>query len=514
MNRRTFLKFNALGFASASMAYAMDHSKMNHGTMEHSKHNIHNMNTSFIEFAPKNLKLLNIDEIPSGKKLAPLTLLKNESKEKNFFRATIEIAEEEIEIAKGKKTKCYTYNKLVPGSKIEAYEGDTIEILVKNKLNEATTIHWHGMPVPPNQDGNPHDPILAGEERIYRFTLPIGSAGTYWYHPHPHYTTSKQVFKGLAGVFVVKAKKDALSHLKEQDWVISDLRLDEKAQIPNNTLADWLNGREGEIVLINGQLKPKIEINNERIRIYNLCAARYLNLRLSGAKFVLVGTDGGLIEKPVEMQELFLSPASRAEVLIKSDKKGEFKLESAYYDRDKMMVKESPYILHLADIDIKNSAKNIPQTLRKLPPLEEPKNFKEIIMSEDHHKMHGIMKKSENEMKNALASMFLLNGKVFDMKRIDERSKLSEMEDWIIINKSHMDHPFHIHGTQFELISSKLNGVIKKAEFRALRDTINVRPNEELRLRMKQDFVGLRMYHCHILEHEDLGMMASLEVYQ
>lgn len=108
--------------------------------------------------------------------------------------------------------------------------------------------------------------------------------------------------------------------------------------------------------------------------------------------------------------------------------------------------------------------------------------------------------------------MFLLNNKIYDLKRIDLSSKVGVVEDWIIINKSHMDHPFHIHGTQFELISSKLNGKIKKAEFRALRDTINVRPNEELRLRMKQDFKGLRMYHCHILEHEDLGMMGNLEV--
>ena len=135
-----------------------------------------------------------------------------------------------------------------------------------------------------------------------------------------------------------------------------------------------------------------------------------------------------------------------------------------------------------------------------------------MILSEDHAKMHGIAKKTQDELKNSLASMFLLNGKIFDMKRVDFSSRVGEVEDWIIINKSHMDHPFHIHGTQFELISSKLNGKVQKAEFRALRDTINVRPKEELRLRMKQDFKGLRMYHCHILEHEDLGMMGNLEL--
>ena len=108
------------------------------------------------------------------------------------------------------------------------------------------------------------------------------------------------------------------------------------------------------------------------------------------------------------------------------------------------------------------------------------------------------------KVSNVLFVIFLIG---FDL-----HSKVGVVEDWIVINKSHMDHPFHIHGTQFELISSKLNGEVKKAEFRALRDTINVRPNEELTLRMKQDFIGHRMYHCHILEHEDLGMMGNLEV--
>ncbi|ECH3567029.1 multicopper oxidase CueO [Campylobacter upsaliensis] len=509
MNRRNFLKFNALSLASLGIAYA------NPMQSHHAHHSVNhtNLNTSFINFAPKNLKLLDPNIFPQGEMLKALPLLQNESKKRNFFRAKIDIEESEIKFIKGKKTKFYTYNGSIPAPKIEIFEEDVVEIIVKNKLKEPTTIHWHGVLVPPEQDGNPHDPILAGEERLYRFTIPKDSAGTYWYHPHPHFISSKQVSMGLAGAFVVRAKKDALNHLKEKDLMISDLRLDENAQIPNNNLADWLNGREGEFVLINGQFKPKITLSTkERIRIYNATAARYLNLRIQGAKFILVGTDGGLIEKPLFKDELFLSPASRAEFLISVPEGGEFKLESLYYDRDKMMVKEEPSTLFLADISIKKENIELPKALKQFKPLEEPKEFKEVIMSEDHTQMHGLMKKGEEDLKKALASMFLLNNKIYDLKRIDLSSKVGVVEDWIIINKSHMDHPFHIHGTQFELISSKLNGKIKKAEFRALRDTINVRPNEELRLRMKQDFKGLRMYHCHILEHEDLGMMGNLEV--
>ena len=538
MNRRKFLKLNLLSLAGVGVAYAnphMGHDMMDHDMMGHEGHDMmghmghdmmghegHDMDkmpinreidTSFIQFAKKDLKLLDQKYFPKGEALKALPVLKNESKEKNVFRATIEVKESQIEVIKGKKTKFYTYNGLIPAPKIEVYEGDKVEILVKNTLKEPTTIHWHGLLVPPNQDGNPHDAILAGQERIYHFTIPQDSAGTYWYHPHPHFISSKQVFMGLAGCFVVKAKKDALSHLKEKDLMITDLRLDENAQIPHNTLIDWLNGREGEFVLINGQYQPKIKLaSNERIRIYNTSAARYLNLRIQGAKFILVGTDGGLIEKPIFKDEIFLTPASRVEVLIDAAKDGEFKLESGYYDRDKMMVKEEPNTLFLADISFKKEKLQLPKTLRTFKPLEEPKDFKEVIMSEDHMQMNGLMNKNEEELKIALASMFLINGKSFDLNGVDLHSKVGVVEDWIVINKSHMDHPFHIHGTQFELISSKLNGEVKKAEFRALRDTINVRPNEELTLRMKQDFIGHRMYHCHILEHEDLGMMGNLEV--
>ncbi len=174
--------------------------------------------------------------------------------------------------------------------------------------------------------------------------------------------------------------------------MISDLRLDENAQIPNNNLNDWLNGREGEFVLINGQFKPKIKLaTNERIRIYNATAARYLNLRIQGAKFILVGTDGGLIEKAIYKEEFFLSPASRVEVLIDAPKDGEFRLESAYYDRDKMMVKEEPNTLFLANINLKRKCRTSKKKIFK--PSEEPKEFKEIIMSEDHMQMHGMMGK-------------------------------------------------------------------------------------------------------------------------
>ncbi|RAX58423.1 bilirubin oxidase [Helicobacter monodelphidis] len=509
MNRRQFFAFNALLLTQA--IYASNQQSHHQGHSTHKIHNTHSETPQPIVIS-QDIPLLKKELFPSKKDLKPLPLLKNESSKQGVFQGTIHIQESKIEIIKGKPTTFMTYNGLIPGPKIEAFEGDTIHIRVINHLNEPTTIHWHGLPVPPEQDGNPHDPILPHQERIYHFVLPKNCAGTYWYHPHPHYITSKQVARGLAGAFVVKSK-DALSDLKEQDWLISDLRLNQDAQIPDNNILDWLNGREGEFVLINGQYQPKIQIQGlERIRIYNLCSSRYLKLHIPNTTFMLVGTDGGLLESPQEYKEYLLSPAERIEIVINAPKSGEYALQSLYYNRQKMMVKEVPETLNLATINLNTNNQSItqlPKTLRKFQALEKAISHKKVILSEmdmDHHSMDA------EHMATMLTSMFLINGKTFSLNHVEFQSKIGEVEEWEIINESHMDHPFHIHGTQFECVESKIQGKSTKPNYRCLKDTINLRPYETIKLRMKQDFKGKRMFHCHILEHEDLGMMSVVEI--
>ena len=530
MQRRTFIKYNALAALSftplfADMAHMHDMDSMsghNHGAHDssaHAVHNAHHTDTSFITLENENLPLINPKDFPQNKPLAPLTLLSNQSKKQGEFHASIEIKEDSISLVKGKQTRVFTYTDTRAKStsflapKIEVYEGDRVKIEVKNSLKEPTTIHWHGLPVPPSQDGNPMDSIAPNESRIYEFVLPSDCAGTYWYHPHPHQATARQVYMGLAGAFVVKSRSDVLKDFSESDWFITDLRLDTSGQIPANTLSDWLDGREGELVLINGQHKPQISIDSkQRIRIYNACSARYLSLEIEGAEFMLLGTDGGLIEKPIKQKRLFLSPASRVEVLIQNAKKGSFKLLSHRYDRDKMMPKDEPKTLELATLHLKSLPSALPSTLRTLPPLPQSTQELHITMSEDHSKMHALSTQSKEQIRQNLAAMFLINGKVFGMNDVDLRVGRGITHDIIVTNKSHMDHPFHIHGTQFEVVEQILNGKSEKPAFRALQDTINVRADESVRLRMKQDFKGVRMFHCHILEHEDLGMMGNLVV--
>lgn len=539
MKRRTFMKYNAIAAFSLTPLFAEMqhmHGMMNHGSsgsnvdsmndmnpMNTGKNHIHhNIDTSFITLENENLPLLQAKDLSKEQALKPLTLLTNQSKKKGEFQASIEIKEKEVQIAKGKQTRFYTYNDVKSKSrqsflapKIEVFEGDRVKIFVKNSLKEPTTIHWHGLPVPPSQDGNPADAITPDDSRIYEFKLPNDCAGTYWYHPHPHHATAKQVYMGLAGAFVVKSRNDILQTNKESDWFITDLRLSADGKIPDNALSDWLDGREGEFVLINGQYNPSVDVNSmQRIRIYNACSARYLNLEIQDSSFVIIGTDGGLIEKPIEQKTLFLSPASRVEVLVKNTKKGSFKLINHLYDRDKMMPKDEPKILELASVNFNdiNDTSLLPQKLRALPKLQKPEQQLEITMSEDHMKMHGLSMQGKDEIKQNLASMFLINNKVFAMNDIDLRVPANIVHDIVVTNKSHMDHPFHIHGTQFEVIEISSEGNITKPEFRALKDTVNVRPGESLRLRMKHNFKGILMFHCHILEHEDLGMMGNLLV--
>lgn len=460
---------------------------------------------------PDTSSLMAIDKMPAQLPLRAISKLNNRSHRASRFSATITAEPTRITVADRKSTEFWLYNGELPGPQIDVYEGDEIEILFKNRLPEPTTIHWHGLPVPPEQDGNPQDPVQPGEDKYYRFTLPDNCAGTYWYHPHPHGKTAMQVARGLAGTFIVRSRHDPLAHLPEQHWMISDLRLDTSAHIPDNTAMDWMNGREGQFVLINGQLNPHITVDAQtRIRIWNNCAARYLKLALADCQWMLLGTDGGLLETAQgPFDEIFLAPAERVEVMLVAKAATTSTLSTRYYNREKMMVDEPAVDTLLATVLITDTQPaRLPQKLRSLPRLGVPTAFKSVEFSErpmDHDQMA--------DMSHAdLQDMFLINGKTFMMQRIDLESKQGEVEAWRVFNNSHMDHPFHLHGTQFQVTQREQNDIVTPEPFWAWRDTVNLRPYETVSFLVQQNHIGLRMFHCHILEHEDLGMMANLNV--
>lgn len=517
MNRRKLLQL--LGSASLTAiginkALAQNnhsghgnHNAMDHGTMDHSSHGAMPSMSDDVQ------NLMPLDKMPSKQALQPLKLLKNTSNSEGTFVASLEAKPVKVILADNKETEIWAYNGQLPGPQIIAYEGDKVEIHFKNSLSQPTTLHWHGLPVPPEEDGNPQDAVNPGESRIYRFTLPQNCAGTYWYHPHPHGYVSEQVAKGLAGSFIVKAKDDPLADLSEQHWLISDLRLDKQGNIPENTVLDWMNGREGQFVLINGQLQPKINIKTgERIRIWNACSARYLLLAIPGCKWIMVGSDGGLLEEPKPAAaKLFIGPAERVEVVLQADESQSTQLISNYYDRSKMMVSEPKDDVFLAHISVEATPIDLPKQLRTIEDLG-PVTAKKYVEFSEKEMSADFMKSDKTKQMSELQSMFLVNGKTHDMNRIDLTSKLNAVEEWEVYNSSHMDHPFHIHGGQVLITKRDFKGKVTEETRKIWKDTFNVKPYERVTFKIKQSEKGLRMFHCHILEHETLGMMANLEV--
>lgn len=502
INRRRFLSYGVgLGAMGATTGCVQLAQAATH-TEAHSGHNMEHGQSHDTPMTPsKTDDLLPTDALPTGAALASLPLLANEATQSGHFTGRLNAKAHTISLTKQLNTEFWLYNGVVGGPQIVVYEGDVVSIHFRNELSQPTTVHWHGLPVPPEQDGNPHDTVLPGQSRIYTFTLPTNCAGTYWYHTHAHELSAEQAFRGLAGTFIVKSRQDKLANMAEQHWLFSDLRLDQHGTIPANTHMDWMNGREGQFVLLNGQLRPKITIKEHtRIRVWNACNARYLKLHIPDCDMVVIGSDGGLLEQPQPaVSSLLLAPAERYEIILTPRKTGLLTLQSLPYNREKMMEPFHPDTLTLASMVYTASEIKLPATLRTLPTLGKPSMEHKVTFSE--------------KMQHDLKQMFLVNGKTFDMKRIDLTSKLGQVEDWVVFNDSHMDHPFHLHGIQFEVVETTDRGQKPvPAQQRMLKDTVNLKPYQTVRLRCRQDFAGLRMFHCHILEHESLGMMGQLMV--
>ncbi|MCB6183105.1 multicopper oxidase family protein [Leeia sp. TBRC 13508] len=492
MKRRQFLSYLSGAAAISALPF--------NAMAEEPAHTMHMNAVPAKEVGP----LAPVSALPTGKQLIPVHPLKNESTIAGVFKGTLTAAPIDVSLIDAGKTTFWSYNGQVPGPLIEVMAGDTVEILFKNHLTQATTVHWHGLPVPPDQDGNPDDLVLPGENRLYKFTLPKDSAGTYWYHPHPHGTTPEQVYRGLAGVFIVKDPTDPIRSIPERHLVVSDLKLLADGKIAPNDANDEMNGREGQFVLINGLHQPLIQMQakTERWRIWNATSARYLNLSWGNASVTQVGTDGGLLEHPiVGLTGLLVSPAERVELLVSAENNVE--LAAEIYQRGKMGTVAPEKRLTLAQIEgvAEGAAVIIPQKLRSIPVPAPVKAKKKVVFSE-------LM-----SMENGQHSMqFLINGKQFDMNNIDLISRLGEVEEWEIVNQADMDHPFHLHGVQFIVMSKTYKGQTQASPFVARRDIVNLRSGESAVIRVVQAFRGRRMFHCHILEHENLGMMGTLLV--
>ncbi|WP_433703948.1 multicopper oxidase family protein [Paraburkholderia sacchari] len=534
MKRRTFLS-GALSAATASL-FARAALAQQSG---HAMSDMSGMSGASGAMMHAQTPLAAADALPAGAPLATLRTLSNESREAGHFRATLIARPVTRPLLAGQPVT--TFWQYDPGNQtdkaddagpgigplIDVHEGDTVEIRFVNRLPQPSTIHWHGLPVPSDQDGNPMNLVAPGDERVYRFTLPKGSAGTYWYHPHPHMHTSEQAFRGLAGPIVVRAASDPLAAWPERHLFVSDLKLGADGTIPENGMMDWMNGREGQFVLVNGARVPRIDVvRDERWRVWNGCSARYLLLAFDdGRAFAQVGTDGGLLAAPREgVTSLLLAPGERAELIVRAGEgASRARLMAAQYDRRKMAMSHGSLpptpSAALAQVQFapRDEAPALPAKLRTIEPLAPRGKTtaalpqKSVVFSEvmDMHAMH-----QPGASKSAMprGMQFMINGTTYDPERITLTSRRGEVEHWTIANQTDMDHPFHLHGTQFQVMSRETGAKHVDEPYLAWRDTVNVKPGESVHIATVQNLAGERMFHCHILEHEDLGMMGTLRV--
>jgi FtsP/CotA-like multicopper oxidase with cupredoxin domain len=402
-------------------------------------------------------------------------------------------------ISDNKTIKAWGFNNSVPGTVLKAKKGDEVIIKVKNNLQQTTVVHWHGIRLPASMDGTGETQKLVqpDEEFEYRFIVP--DAGTFWYHSHQNET--EQMERGLYGALIVEDETDPITDA-DRVFMIDDMKLTRSNEFKEgNFFSCWFerhDGREGDTLLINGKENPIIEMyagQIERWRFINAASAKYFRLYLEGKTFKIIGTDGGLLEAPREVNEVLIIPGERVDIIAGPFAEGEtFSIESLPYNR---MTSIKPKRQKYATVKVgvsKPSVAFIPENLRTIESLasHDAVVTRKVNFSVGPSWKHGID--------------FLVNG---DVHTSDKPVNVGELQVWEVSNTSLMDHPFHLHGFFFQVIEE--NG--KPLEYKAWKDTYNLKPKSKIKIAWIPDNrPGRWMYHCHIIEHHEAGMMAHFEV--
>ncbi len=472
----------------------MDHSTMNAEEMDHS--------TMDMDDDMKENEHMSHDEVVSlndstgENELKIPAMLERDNEEGVAY--TVRAQKGKTEIFDGTETITYGYNGSLLGPMLRFNKGDKVKIRTINELDEETTFHWHGLEVSADADGGPHDVIQPGEEKVVEFEV-TQEASTLWFHPHPEGKTAEQVYNGLAGLIYIEDDNSKSLGLptdygkNDIPLIFQDRTFDDKKQL-NYSAAKNDDGTIGDTLLINGTVNPKLTVNKEkvRLRLLNGSNARNYTFKLNtGDSFVQIATDGGYLNEPVTLNEVTLTPAERAEIVVDFSQ-----LDTA---NDLALINEDGSILLQFEVSDQSEVNS------KLP--EKMNNFS---LTEEELEL-PVTNKIELF---GMMDMVMINGKKFDPERIDFTQQQGVTEVWEIYNKPDemggMIHPFHIHGTQFKILSR--NGEAPPENERGWKDTISIQPDETVKIAIQFKYKGVYMLHCHILEHEDNGMMGQVKV--
>jgi FtsP/CotA-like multicopper oxidase with cupredoxin domain len=416
----------------------------------------------------------------------------------NILEVELEARIASVDLGSGVRTEAWTYNGVLPGPLLRAKLGDRVIVHFKNSLPEATTIHWHGLRVPNEMDGAPgitQDPIESGGEFRYEFTLK--DAGTYWYHPH--IDSSAQVGRGLYGPIVVDDPSEPKAFGDELVLVLSDMGLDANDQmLPANTGGKFgdLFGREGAVLLVNGKIMPRLKVRagkRQRWRIINAARARYYNLRLRDHRFIRLGGDNGFAARSEDVYAVLVTPGERADVVFTpADPPGSSNvLRWMPTDRGygSMFNRPSENMLTIETVDLPRVAPEpIPAQLREIRQISTA-GLTDLPL----------------ELTITLGNNDVVMGFNGTPHSHALEARVGETQVWKLINNTDFAHPFHLHGYFFQ--------VIDDTRVPEWKDTVNVPAKSELRIAIEFDErPGTWMYHCHILDHAEVGMMGHLRV--
>lgn len=428
-------------------------------------------------------------------------------------KGTFTAQRSQVSIFPDAPTEMFTYQADLPNPTIRIKKGDVFDLDFMNKLPDPTIIHWHGLIVPEDMDGHPKDTIPTGHTKKYSYPVQQ-SAGTFWYHAHPHGRTGKEIYHGLSGFYIIEDTEEKQLNLPKGEFelplMIQDKRFDGKRQLlyKDPDLLSDNNGVMGDVILVNATPLPYHEVKSGkyRLRILNASSVRTYKLAFDTIReFTLIGTDAGLLEDPVKVQSVILSVAERVDIIVdfKDQKVGDkvtlktlgfkeasnLKLNPAYPDFDAQMdIMQFHVTEKIQDTYV------LPAKLIKIPRMKPSDAIKTRTIT----------------MEIISGGIWTLDQKPFDMHRVDQRVKLGTTEIWEIKNSVHMAHPLHIHGVRFQVLDR--NGKINFPTDRGWKDTVLVMPFETVRIIIHFTMPGLFVYHCHILEHEDHEMMANLLV--
>jgi blue copper oxidase len=425
------------------------------------------------------------------------------------------------EFISGKPTRTYGYSAPILGPVIRLRRGDDVAMTVQNALDIVTTVHWHGLLVPGYNDGGPHQPINPGDS--WRPILKIDQpAATLWFHPHAHHEAARQTYMGLAGMMIVDDGSDIRLGLPrtfgvdDLPIVLQDRQFDSDGSIaydPDNL--DVVYGARGGTIIVNGAVTPlaKVPPGLVRLRLLNAANAENFELRFSDKRtFHVIASDAGFLSAPVPVTQLTISPAERFEILVNFADRKAVALETGPDEEmgvfGNVAADGSADYVPVMRFEPTATTPMVTELPTRLvePPAADPASAvqrRQFILSS------GICSSRQRAGVHAnMVALIGINGKTHDMSRIDVETKLGTNEVWEVVSIG-MAHPFHVHGASFRILS--IEGTPPPAHLAGWKDVALVEDKAELLVAFNRPATREHpfMYHCHILEHEDAGLMGQ-----